>query len=47
LQHDRRQGRFIMRGYLVGGDTFVGTWRCWNSDALMIPWEGTAVMSRV
>jgi hypothetical protein len=46
-QHDQRQGRFIARGYIVGGDVFVGAWRCWNQDGMTVPWEGTFIMSRV
>lgn len=43
---DQRQGRFIIRGYLVSETTFVGTWRPNTDDVSQIPWEGPFIMSR-
>jgi hypothetical protein len=44
---DRRNPRFVLRGYVVGGQNFVGTWRsAATADVGQVPWEGPAVMSR-
>jgi hypothetical protein len=39
-------GRTILRGYIVGGTTFVGTWRVWSDRPAEIPWESAIVLSR-
>ncbi|EGO31272.1 hypothetical protein SERLADRAFT_353830 [Serpula lacrymans var. lacrymans S7.9] len=45
---DRRFGRWIFTGYVVGGQNFVGTWRSVGSDVSVgVPtWESAFVMSR-
>jgi hypothetical protein len=44
---DTRNMRQLLRGYVVGGQNFVGTWRfAITADEFQTPWEGPIVMSR-
>jgi hypothetical protein len=47
VPRDRRQGRLVLRGYVVGGTTFVGAWRAWADEPpAAVPWEGPVILSR-
>lgn len=43
---DPREGKLIIRGYVVAGQNFVGTWRSWAPDVNSFPLEGPIVLSK-
>ncbi|TFK56903.1 hypothetical protein OE88DRAFT_1650405 [Heliocybe sulcata] len=43
---DLREGRMVIRGYVLAGQNFVGTWRYWAPDMHSFPLEGPIVLSK-